>query len=319
MTIVYNGTLLTSVVYEGTTLEEVYYGGTKVYGIPEAPTIGTATTTGTTTATVTFTPGADYGYSSYYTCTSTPGSISLNFSGSPASMTGLSPETSYTFKVKALNSVGYSSYSADSNSITTDTPWPPTTIGEAAGGGYYAGRVSMGGTQYYLILAPKSSGETTGKKWGLTGYVGGTSVIDGSYNSATLASLGSDYDAATWCESLTVGGYTDWYLPSLNELEVCYYFLKPGTTVNDTSSGANAYAVSPEPVLTPYSAGSPAQTSVALFTTSGAQRFYNDLYFTSTEADSSNCWAISFIDGRQVYYVKTLQDAYVRAMRRVAV
>jgi hypothetical protein len=35
------------------------------------------------------------------------------------------------------------------------------------------------------------------------------------------------YPSAHFCNNLTVGGFTDWYMPAKNELEVCYYNLKP--------------------------------------------------------------------------------------------
>jgi outer membrane protein OmpA-like peptidoglycan-associated protein len=92
--------------------------------VPNAPTIGTATATGSTTATVTYTaPASDGGATiTSYTATSSPGSItgSLSQAGSGTiSVTGLSAGTTYTFTVVATNSVGNSSPSAASNSITT--------------------------------------------------------------------------------------------------------------------------------------------------------------------------------------------------------
>ncbi|CAB4604146.1 unannotated protein [freshwater metagenome] len=94
---------------------------------PGAPTIGTATATGTTTATVDFTaPSSDGGSAILsYTATSTPGSITATITQAGSgtiSITGLTPATSYTFEITALNQVGASVSSSASNSITTDTP-----------------------------------------------------------------------------------------------------------------------------------------------------------------------------------------------------
>ena len=65
-------------------------------------------------------------------------------------------------------------------------PPPPTTIGQAYGGGYYAGKIAVGGggiATHYLIVAPKSTGETSGKAWGTYGSTTSiTSVINGSTN-----------------------------------------------------------------------------------------------------------------------------------------
>lgn len=93
---------------------------------PGAPTIGTAIATGATTATVSFTaPGSNGGSTILsYKATSNPGSITatLTQAGSGTiSITGLSASTSYTFTVIAHNSVGDSSASSASNSITTQS------------------------------------------------------------------------------------------------------------------------------------------------------------------------------------------------------
>jgi hypothetical protein len=203
--------------------------------------------------------------------------------------------------------------------------WPaqsyaPTTIGQAYGGGFYAGKINVSGTQYYLIVAPKASGENSSRTWGTYGATTGiTSVINGPTNSASLAALGADYQAAIFCEGLTIGGYTDWYLPAKNELEVLYYFLKPTTAVNNTSSGSNANAVSPEPISTNYTSGSPAQTSAGIgFRTGETDAFASGFYWSSTESNATNAGNQYFIDGGQYDYIKT-NSAYVRAVRRIAV
>jgi hypothetical protein len=197
----------------------------------------------------------------------------------------------------------------------------PTTIGQAFGGGFYAGKIAVGGggtATHYLIVAPKASGESSGKTWGTVGVTTtGSSVINGPTNSALEAAL--TCPAAVFCEGLTIGGYSDWYLPAKNEMEVMYYFLKPTTTANNTSSGSNANAVSPEPVSTSYSSGSPAQTASGItFRTGEAEAFDTESYWNSTESGTDNAWIQYFVTGEQFLDQKD-SSRYVRAVRRIAV
>jgi hypothetical protein len=197
---------------------------------------------------------------------------------------------------------------------------PPTTIGQAFGGGFYAGQISTAGNgiaDYYLIVGPKASASSA-LQW-KTSLTGGdpTSVIDGPSNSATMNS--ATYPAAQFCEGLTVGGQTDWYMPAKNELEVCYYNLKPTTTSNQTSpgSGINANAVPAR--ASNYTTGTPAQTSAADFiTTTGAEAFNAANYWTSTQYGTTTGYGQFFLSGYQQPLPKT-GSYFVRAVRRVAV
>lgn len=206
------------------------------------------------------------------------------------------------------------------------TGWPnalaPSVIGQAFGGGFYAGKINVSGTQYYLIVAPKASGESSARTWGTYGVTTGfTSLINGPTISAGEAALGAAYQAAVFCEGLTIGGYSDWYLPAKNELEVLYYFLKPTTGANNTSSGANVNAVSPEPYNTNYTSGSPAQTTATGtngFRTGEAEAFDSANYWSSTEENSSYAWIQVFGNGSQEFYEK-YASIHVRAVRRVPV
>ena len=210
--------------------------------------------------------------------------------------------------------------------ITASGAAPPPTVGQFYGGGYYAGSISATGNgvaTHYLIVAPKSTGETSGLTWGPQGVTtGATSVINGPSNSAILAGLGSSYQAATWCEALSINGYTDWYLPSKNELEVMYYFLKPGTGNNDIASGANPNAVSPEPSNTNYNYTVPGQTSATAFRTGASdQQLVELMYWSSTQFSDNYAFVQKFQNGEQLND-RYKDDTYlknVRAVRRIAI
>ena len=88
--------------------------------VPGVPTSVSATATAYNSASVSFTaPACNGGLTiDYYQAISTPGCFTATGT-SPISITGLSASTSYTFKVRAHNSLGYGSYSSCSSSITT--------------------------------------------------------------------------------------------------------------------------------------------------------------------------------------------------------
>ena len=194
------------------------------------------------------------------------------------------------------------------------------TIGAAFGGGFFAGQISTAGNgiaDYNLVVGPKASAQNTSKQF-KTSNTGGdpTSVIDGPANSATMNS--ATYPAAEFCEGLTIGGFSDWYLPARNELEICYYNLKPTTNANYINNGANANAVPARP--NNYTSGTPAQTTAADFITgTGAENFPSATYWSSTQRSASYGWSNYFTTGNQYTYRLKDSSQSVRAVRRVAV
>ena len=223
--------------------------------------------------------------------------------------------------VTATNSLG--AVSANSNNTSSVPVPPPSTIGQAYGGGYYAGKIAIngGGTAtHYLIVAPKSTGQSNLKWKNTASATSGTdSIINGPSNSSTMNN--STHPAAQFCEGLTIGGYSDWYLPAQKELEVVYYFLKPTTGSNHEPSlnGLNAYAVSPELINTAYTTTRPSQTSSSTFRGS-AEKFSTSGYWCSTQRTGvdSQSMALNFnngsFGGSAKYNLRLL-----RAVRRVAV
>jgi hypothetical protein len=287
---------------------------------PGTPTIGTATATGATTAAVAFTAGSTgYPTTVTFTATSSPGGLTGTGSSSPVTVTGLTASTSYTFTVTATNATGTSAASSASNSITTGM-----APGTAYAGGFFAGQIGVSGVATHnLVVGPLSSAQSASKKWknANTGPAVGNSNIDGPQNTADIVADGSStvYPAAHFCNDLVIGGFSDWYMPAFNELEVCYFNLKPTTTSNAVgASGVNPNAV---PIRNSgYSAGTPAQTSATDFQSGGTEAYTANYYWSSTQFQYSVSGAMIqiFSTGAQSSYGKAY-SWNVRAIRRVAV
>jgi hypothetical protein len=210
----------------------------------------------------------------------------------------------------------------------------PAVIGEAFGGGYFAGYISHtadGNPTHALIVAPRATGATgigTGSsytlttnlawKTTLTDTANTTSPFDGSANTAAMVTAGiADHPAANFCVGLSIGGFTDWYLPARYELDIAYFNLKPSTAANSTSWGTNIYAVPQR--NSNWTAAYPTQTALTAFNTN-TERFALNRHWSSTEASSTTAWALNFTTGIQQSNMaggKTFLAA-VRAFRRIA-
>jgi hypothetical protein len=196
-------------------------------------------------------------------------------------------------------------------------------IGSALGGGFFAGQISTAGdgvADYNLVVGPVSSAQNSSIQFknANTATVGADSVIDGPQNTVDIVADGNStvYPAGHFCNNLVIGGFSDWYMPAKNELEVCYYNLKPTTTSNNTPSGVNPNAV-PARAST-YTAGTPAQTSAANFQSTGTEDFATGGYWTSTESSAFAARGQYFSDGTQFTNYKNGSFS-VRAIRRIAV
>ena len=194
----------------------------------------------------------------------------------------------------------------------------PVFYGEVFQGGYYAGIISNTGNEnpsHYLIVAPKSTGETTTSyDSNINANTSATSFIDGDTNSFWLNS--ASYPAANYCRNLNIGGYTDWYLPSFYEMSVIYSNLKGLEFNNNTSTGTNTYSVLSRTVN--YSTYVPNQTYATDFQSGGTQAFFtNTNYWVSTQRDSNNAFHINMASGLHGFTAKNVNTLKVRAVRRV--
>jgi hypothetical protein len=199
--------------------------------------------------------------------------------------------------------------------------------------------------KFRVIVAPKSSGENTSKQYKNAGTAAPSAtgtLTEGLRATLAMVADGNStvYPAAHFCNDLSIGGYSDWYFPARDELELIYRNLKP-VTDNNTTIGGRPNSPTPnytnlgsigtggtdqglnynsDPQGVTYTSGSPAQTSVAAFQTGGAEAmtFGSNYYWSSTEYSSSQAW-YQFYDttnpGYQNDTTKTF-SYYVRAVRR---
>ena len=185
-------------------------------------------------------------------------------------------------------------------------------------GGYYAGANIIVGSK-----APKELGEYNGTlqwKTSQTTTSGANSTYDGKANMSAIEAAGlSIHPAAEYCTNLDINGFNDWHLPSPDELEVCYRYLKPTTqdnytsyrTLHDATNGTNPNS---NLVGSGYTSGDPSQTGVIDFQGGGSQAFEETYYWTSMEYNSTYSWCQSFYYGNQSYDNKS-NSHRLRAVR----
>lgn len=208
----------------------------------------------------------------------------------------------------------------------------PVKIGESFGGGYFAGYISHtanGNPTHALIVAPRATG-ATGVGYGganlswkttATDTPNASSSFNGAANTAAIVAAGiSSHPAAQFCVNLSIGGYTDWYLPARYELDIAYFNLKPGTTSNsiltqfwDPTPGTNIYAVPQR--NNNWTSAYPTQTSITAFNTS-TEAFVNFGHWGENGGTAGGI-IVSFDNGAGDALNK-MNGARVRAFRRIS-
>jgi hypothetical protein len=156
-----------------------------------------------------------------------------------STITNLAPTTTYYTRAYATNALG----TAYGNivSFTTTITLPIVSLGQNHAGGivFYIDQTG----QHGLVCAPMDQGSAP---WGLfnvsvqgTSHALGsgaqnTSVIMG-YNNSGYGAFNSA-SAALLCDTLQLNGYSDWFLPSSEELTMIRYFLHSNGIGNFNSS-----------------------------------------------------------------------------------
>ena len=163
--------------------------------------------------------------------TSTPTIINSNTNNGTgiasfsSSFSGLIANTTYYIRAYALNSVGV----GYGNTITFTT-LPNLAVGQSYQGGKIA-YIFVSGDNGYISgqihgLIAMTSDQSTATQWGCYGTsISGTSTLLGTGYANTTYIVGSCTTtgiAASICNNLVSGGYSDWYLPSSDEMYKLY-------------------------------------------------------------------------------------------------
>jgi len=172
------------------------------------------------------------------------------------------------------------------------------TIGDLGpGGGYvFYDKGSYSNGWRYLEAAPASSERTA--QWGLYGIAcPGTAdgIGSGQANTTAIINLlnanGQSGRAAQICDALTINGYTDWFLPSKDELNQMYLRLRVGGNIGGFVISDNSFPYSYYWSSSVYYGNDPS---------------YNGRYYT---------WIQRFSDGYQSYDGSRGSELSVRAVR----
>ena len=220
----------------------------KVIDIPaNAPTIGTATA-GVSSASVAFTAGSTSvgGPVFSYKVLSNPGSVIATGTTSPITVSGLTPDTSYTFTVAGTNPSGSSAYSSASNSITAlGTAFESIATATGTGSSNTITFSSIPSTYKHLQIRFLATSTTAGSSYSIT-FNGDTSNISSHRINAansTITAAGAANANSSWA-GIYYGDNTTYYTAGIIDLidyanTSKYKTISFFSGVNTNSSAAN--------------------------------------------------------------------------------
>ena len=190
-------------------VKTINIGVGKITNVPDAPT-NVVAAAGNGRATVSFIPPTNDGGEAItsYTVTSSGGQTATG-TGSPIVVTGLTNGTAYTFTVKATNSVGDSTASAPSNSVTPTTADTYGIALDTAGTYTFTAATAGYGAQTAKTVTVNSIG--TAATGNLTVALSGTNAGSFTLNKTSISSIaagGSDTFTIVPNTGLAAGTYT---------------------------------------------------------------------------------------------------------------
>jgi hypothetical protein len=175
------------------------------------------------------------------------------------------------------DSTAYSGYNPLANTDDGSCMYP-LAIGDTYQGGIIFWLDGNGGG---LIAAP--SDQSSGAQWGCYGTFIGTETAFGTGAQNTIDILGGcsqSGTAADICSNLNLGGYSDWFFPSKDELTEMYLNIGQGSSLGNVGG------------------------------------FADDFYLSSSENGNNYAWGYQFQYGLQVNYPKST-NMNVRAVRAI--
>jgi hypothetical protein len=200
--------------------------------------------------------------------------------------------------------------------------------------------------KYRVIVAPKATGQNSSlayKNANTSSPTACQTVAEGYKATQAMIAAGNAeiYPAAHFCASLKIAGKTDWYLPSRDELELCWRNLKPVTNDNyivadrynsgfnyanlgsyDDPDQLHGHNMNSSPVGDAYTLTVPGQVAAGKLFRAGeseAFTFGSSYYWSSSESHSTAAWGQSWHSsspGYQTSHGYKTPGRVVRAVRR---